>query len=500
MKLGELLKGEKFEGQNPDLIEKKVTHITARSGEVIKDSLFIAVPGCTIDGHNFLSDAVQRGASCLIVEKKSPHIDSKIPQIVISDTRRFLSRISSRWYGYPSRNLSLIAVTGTNGKTTTSYLIQHILNQKFPCGLIGTIEACWNNNHITTINTTPGPLETNEFLRRMISDGMKSCVMEVSSHALKQERVHGVEFKIALFTNLTRDHLDYHKTFDDYYASKKKLFTDFETIEKRIINVDDPFGKKLSEEVKKKNPVTYSIETESDYRAEDIDISLDGTRFTLIHRSRKYKVSSPLMCRHNIYNTLSAIAVCAEMGMEIPAIIKQIAEFEGVPGRLESFPFGNGALAFVDYAHTPDAMINILQSIHTLKKGRLITVFGCGGNRDRDKRAMMGRIAADFSDLVIVTSDNPREEKPENIISDILSGISHLKSRERIQVIENRRDAIHKTLDMAKPGDIVAILGKGHEDYQIIGKNKYKFSDQEEIREWIRLHKAPLRLKNFQSA
>jgi len=488
MRLGKLLEGENFQITHPHMLDQEINHWTERSDEVKENSWFIAVRGESSDGHNFIQDAISRGASGLIVEEFFSGKNLKIPQVIVSDSRRLLSIISSHWFDQPSKKLHLIGVTGTNGKTTTTYLIQHLLNRFTQTGLVGTIEAGWKNQHVLTRNTTPGIKELNSILNQMVSDGVTACAMEVSSHALKQNRVNEVCFKTAVFTNLTQDHLDYHKTFDDYFQSKSRLFLDFMSVSRRVINLDDPYGKKLWNLVIPDSRISYAINSEADYRAIDINMSLVGTQFILEIRKKRFNVSTKLLCLHNIYNLLASIAVVREMGYPVEEIIQSVSEFEGVCGRLERFQLPNGATVFVDYAHSPDAFHNIYASLKLLKRGKLISVFGCGGNRDRQKRPMMGRIARENSDWVIITSDNPRQEHPKEIIAEILTDIENRNALESVNIIEDRKIAIREALDRAKKDDIVLILGKGHEDYQIIGKEKRKFSDQEEIKEWVRLH------------
>ena len=490
MKLGTLLEGENFQVSDKQLLNQEILHWTDRSNEVTQNSWFIAVRGTSVDGHNFILDAVRRGASGVIAEKPFIGTGDPVACVIVPDTKKLFSVISSRWFGVPSARLHLIGVTGTNGKTTTTYLIQSLLNLFTKAGVIGTVEARWNDKRLPTINTTPGTRELNSILHQMVEDGITSCAMEVSSHALKQERVNEIQFQTAVFTNLTQDHLDYHKTFDDYFESKSKLFLDFPAVTKRIINIDDEYGQKLFTRIKKGTGVSFSVKQKADYQARNVQITLDGTRFILSARGKEYSAVTKLLCLHNVYNLLGAIAAVSEMGYSIEGILEAARKFDGVPGRLERFEHPNGALIFVDYAHTPDAFISIYSSLQPLKRGRLISVFGCGGNRDKGKRPQMGRIAGEYSDHMIVTSDNPREEDPKEIIREILTGINQVSVSSSLDVIEDRREAIRHALDIARPEDLILILGKGHEDYQIVGKEKHHFSDQEEVINWTKEYKA----------
>ncbi len=497
MKLGKLLEGENFRLSDPNLLNLEVDNWTDRSHEVRKGSWFIAVKGETVDGHEFVQDAIHRGASGIIVERQLDYAAVSVPSIVVPNTRRLVSVFSSRWFRVPSSRLHLIGVTGTNGKTTTTFIIQHLFNSFAPAGVIGTVEARWSGKHIATANTTPGPRELNSILSQMADDGVKNCAMEVSSHALKQGRVTEVNFRTAVFTNLTQDHLDYHKTFEDYFESKAKLFLEFPGVERKIINIDDEYGMRLWDRIPGKSKVSYSVKKKADYQASDIQPGLDRTRFDLEIRGKKYAITTRLLCLHNVYNLIAAIAVSVEAGYAPEKIIESVRTFEGVPGRLDRIELPNGATVFVDYAHTPDAFLNIYSSLAPLKKGKMISVFGCGGNRDRDKRPKMGRIALQFSDFIIITSDNPREENPDEIIREIVAGIDSGKLKEKSVLIPDRREAIRKACEASRNGDLVLVLGKGHEDYQIIGKQKIHFSDQEEIKEWVRLRRIAQNSKNL---
>lgn len=496
MKLADLLEGEKFRINDPALLHQEVDHWTNYSLEVQPGSWFVAARGETFDGHDYIPEALERGAQGLIVERELNGTYARVPQVLVTDARHIVSLFSSRWFGDPSQALHLIGVTGTNGKTTTTFLIQHVLNAFSPCGLIGTIEASWKEKRAPVANTTPAPRELNRLLAQMIQEGVASCAMEVSSHALKQGRVREIQFRTAVFTNLSQDHLDYHKTFDDYFGSKKKLFLEFPSVSRRIINTDDAYGKKLWDEIPRNTAVSFSTRSEADYRAARIRLGLDGTDFALAVKGKEYEVKSKLLCLHNVYNLLASIAVTHEMGFPMDKILEALASFDGVPGRLERIAHPRRAVVFVDYAHTPDAFVNIFSSLGTLKRNRLISVFGCGGNRDQTKRPQMGRLAAEFSDHIILTSDNPRNEDPAAILQDIQKGIDATKATKQpasLTVMEDRREAIHKALEMAQPEDLVLILGKGHEDYQIIGKEKRKFSDKKEIEAWVQSHKAHTR-------
>ncbi|GER92548.1 UDP-N-acetylmuramoyl-L-alanyl-D-glutamate--2,6-diaminopimelate ligase [hot springs metagenome] len=517
--------------------EKRISGITYDSRRVRCGDVFVAIKGENYDGHDFIEDAINRGAAAVIYEIKrfQPYSEglrhSNTVWIGVDDSRDALAAISNRFYEKPSSKVTVIGITGTNGKTTTSYMIKSILERwGRDVGLIGTITYLIKDRAYDAPHTTPEASEFQALIREMVDNGCSHVVTEVSSHSLSQKRVDYTEFKIAIFTNLTRDHLDFHKTMEDYFMAKKRLFTEL-LIEEgvAVINLDDLYGKRLVNDLKNqkskangKRILTYAINNQdADVLAYDIKTTFRGTSFKLKVQNSKFKVveseiyeiNSPLVGVINVYNILSAI--CAALSMDIPikTIKEGIAMTGLVKGRFEKVDMGQDFLAVVDYAHTEDALERLLLTARQLlqayrfaekteemmkvkrqeysvcpeseeneKRGRIITVFGCGGNRDRGKRSKMGEIAARLSDFVIITSDNPRNESPRAIIRDIEKGMV----RDNYIVIPDRNVAISMAVELASSGDIVLVAGKGHEDYQEIEGKKYDFSDRVALENAIR--------------
>ena len=474
MKLSRIIKNIKPDNID-NLTDFTLRGITDNSKDARLGFLFFAITGESLDGSDFIEEAIKKGAQAIVVssDKKIKNINKTL--IYVKDVRVSLSRAAAEFYGSPSTQLNCIGVTGTNGKTTITYILESIFKQvNINTGVIGTINYRFNDKVIKANNTTPSSL----FLQKILSDMKKSnvshCVLEVSSHSLEQERVGGINFKYAIFTNLSSDHLDYHKDKMSYFAAKKKLFKILNKDAHAVINIDDEYGQKLIK-VAQANIITYSIDTPSDIRAEDLNFDSEGMTFNIVASNAKFKIRASLIGRHNVYNILAAFAVgfCENIASE--DIIAGISNLEGVPGRLErikgDYPFS----VFIDYAHTENALQNVLATLGKIKQNRLILVFGCGGNRDTTKRAKMGRIAEDMADSVIITSDNPRNENPQGIIKDILSGI---KNKDKCDIILERYSAITKALSLAEEGDIVLIAGKGHEQYQILKNKKIHFDDR----------------------
>jgi len=475
----------------PENISVEIVRGIADDSRKIQEGyLFIAIKGHTQDGHNSISAAIQNGARFLIVEDAQ-----KIPKdysgffLVVANTRLALDQIASRFYGDASRRMLVFGVTGTNGKTSSTYMFEHICNFcGIPTGVIGTInhhikEKVWDTNV-----TTPGPIELQERSRQMQEHGAKALAIEVSSHALAQHRVDSIQFNSVLFTNLTQDHLDYHKDMKNYFQEKQKLFTDLLWKSSKvpvfaIINVDDQFGRQLRV-AGFSGLWTYGQKKSADYSFQNFKINFSRTEFDLSTPFGKFRAIIPLCGIHNIYNAVGVIAAAASIGIPVTYSLRALSTFPGVPGRLQHVPNAKNIHVFVDYAHSPDALENVLKAINKVRTdseqaGRIITIFGCGGDRDKAKRPMMAAIAEKYSDLVMITSDNPRSENPLDIISDILSGIKQKKHL----VEPDRKKAIRIAVDHARPGDIVLIAGKGHEDYQIIGTTKTHFSDVEVVTE-----------------
>ena len=485
---GDVLDGVTVRGS----LDREITGLTDDSRRVSPGWLFVAVKGTQSDGHRFLAQAVAAGAGAIVVETGRVSGETLasigIPVIQVGDSRRALGLLASRFYGDPSRRLKMIGVTGTNGKTTATYLCKAILEAAgVRAGLIGTVAYLFGEERVAATHTTPGPLELQGLLRRMADAGMQAVVMEVSSHALALDRTAGCQFGTAVFTNLTQDHLDFHADMEDYFRAKLRLFTALDSEAHAIVNGDDPHGGRVVEATQAR-VWTYAIDRPADLRAEDVQISLNGVRFTARGPGGSVALRSPLVGRHNVYNILAAVGVGLVQGVPLETSAAGVATLKTVPGRFEQVDAGQLFTVVVDYAHTEDALYRLLTTAQTVRTGRIITVFGCGGDRDRGKRPKMGRVAARYSDVVVVTSDNPRTEDPDAIIREILPGVE-AGLREagygRYQVQADRREAIAEAMRLARPGDLVLIAGKGHEDYQIIGREKHPFDDRVVAREAI---------------
>ncbi|EFM12815.1 UDP-N-acetylmuramyl-tripeptide synthetase [Paenibacillus curdlanolyticus YK9] len=470
----------------------QITGLNNDSRSVQPGTLFFCLPGYKVDGHDFAAAAASNGAAALVVERK---LDVAIPQLIVKDSRLAMAIISDRYYDHPSQKLRLIGVTGTNGKTTTTYLIERILSDAGQsAGVIGTIETRYAGNTLPMSGTTPGALELQQYLAAMAEAGVDSCAMEVSSHALDQGRTWGCRFRIGVFTNLTQDHLDYHGTMEKYAAAKSLLFsrlgnTYSEAEAERsyaVLNADDSasdlFANAAAVEI-----LTYGIDREADVRASDIRITSRGTTFRLETFRGGADISIRMVGKFNVYNALAATSVALLEGISIEAIKQSLEALPGVPGRVESVDAGQPYAVIVDYAHTPDGLENVLRTVKEFVEGRIICVFGCGGDRDRTKRPIMGRIAAKYADICVITSDNPRSENPHAILLDVEEGLKAdgIPSN-RYLLIEDRRHAIEKAVEMASPGDVVLIAGKGHETYQIIGPKTFDFDDRLVAEEAIR--------------
>jgi UDP-N-acetylmuramoyl-L-alanyl-D-glutamate--2,6-diaminopimelate ligase len=465
----------------------RVQHLTADSREVVPGSLFVALRGLQTDGHRFLDTALDHGATALVVEALTPRLLQRIQAegrtvVQVQHTPKALGMMASAFYDYPSRSLRLIGVTGTNGKTTTTYIVEAILRAAGKSvGVIGTVNYRYAGKQLLAPQTTPGAPQVQALLRDMVEADVSDVVMEVSSHALDQERVRGCEFVVSVFTNLSRDHYDYHGTEEAYFASKMRLFRELPA-QWHVLNLDDPFGRRLVHTTRARL-LTYGLTSEATLKPYDVDHGLGGIRFTLPTTKGRLAVRSSLVGRHNVYNLLAGIAVALALDVEAGAILEGIARLQDVPGRLEHIDCGQDFHVFVDYAHTPDALEQILRALRAETTGRLITVFGCGGDRDPGKRPLMGRVATALSDDTIITSDNPRTEDAQGIIDDIVAGVE--TTRAYMTVVE-RRQAIAEAIRMAQPHDTVLIAGKGHEDYQILGTQRVPFDDREIAREALR--------------
>jgi UDP-N-acetylmuramoyl-L-alanyl-D-glutamate--2,6-diaminopimelate ligase len=471
-------------------MSRPVHGITDDSRAVTAGSLFVAVKGERVDGHNFIEQAIKAGAGTVIAQ--GPVVAGPLPSVLVADSRKALGLLGSRFYGDPSANLKMIGVTGTNGKTTTTYICKSLLEGiGRRVGLIGTVGYQIGQETFPASHTTPGALDLQQLLAKMVETGLNAAVMEVSSHALALDRTSGCEYDVAVFTNLTQDHLDFHHTMDEYFEAKLRLFTGLaggRKIGKRaIVNVDDPRGAAIQAAC----PVpvwSYAIQNQADLKAERVRLSLAGTTFTAATPAGSFTVESRLVGEHNVYNLLGAIGVALHDGATVDQICQAAAHITNVPGRFERVSSGQDFTVVVDYAHTEDALVRLLTAAQALKTDRIITVFGCGGDRDRGKRPKMGRAAVEYSDVVVLTSDNPRTEDPMAILRDVEVGVRDaLARRSHVQyhLVPDRREAIGAAIREARRGDMVLIAGKGHEDYQIIGTKKFHFDDREVAREAI---------------
>lgn len=476
----------------------EISGVTCDSRAVKAGALFFALRGVTSDGHRYISAALESGASAVVLEDAS-FAPAGHPWVQVPEGRQAMAQMAAEFYGQPTAALPLIGITGTNGKTTTTYLIEAIMNAAgMPAAVLGTISYRFGSMAIEASHTTPESTELQAAFRKLADAGAKGFVMEVSSHALEQRRVDGCCFDVGVFSNLTRDHLDYHKTMESYLAAKKRLFAELlrpdavKPVRRAVINMDDACGAELAAAAV--CPViSYAASHAADVYAKDCTLTVDGISGTLVTPKGQTVFVSRLLGRFNLYNILAAAAAAVALDIPLDAIKKGIEGHARVPGRMERVENDKDIAVLVDYAHTGDALENVLSTVREVAAGRIITVFGCGGDRDPGKRPIMGRIAAEMSDLAIVTSDNPRTEQPLVIMEQIHEGIKllglQMYNPEELQsgfgqkgyaMVENRRDAIRLAVQAARPGDVVMLAGKGHEDYQIIGTVKHHFDDREE--------------------
>lgn len=455
----------------------KYTGMEYDSRKIEAGNIFVALEGAVVDGHKFIKNAVENGAKAILVSKEVP-LEFPVEYILVKDLRKNLGKIASEFYNYPQKKLKIIGITGTNGKTTSTYLLESILGEE-KVARIGTVEYKIGDEVIEAQNTTPESLDIIKICKKAVDKGLEYLVMEVSSHALALGRVSMLEFDVASFTNLTLDHLDYHESMQNYFEAKRKLFTMLKVKENSVINIDDPYGEKLYKEF---GGYSYSLKNESaNLKGKILEFHSDGQLVELELLDKKYIVKLAILGRYNLYNVLGVIGMALLLGKEADEVVSGLKELKGAPGRFELINCGQDYIIVVDYAHTGDALENILQSINELRKGRVITVFGCGGDRDPSKRPIMGEIAQRLSDIAILTSDNPRTEDPHKIIEDVLKGMDG----NNYLVEENRELAIVKAIEIAKTNDIILIAGKGHEAYQILGRKKIHFDDREIARREI---------------
>ena len=478
MKLGDLLKDVSIEECHADL-EMEISGVSYDSRKTSCGDLFVAMTGYAVDGHDFIPMAAEKGAVCVLCER-APEMD--IPWVRVASARRELAVLSANWFSHPADEMTMIGVTGTNGKTTTTYLLKNILEAALDAkvGLIGTNQNMIGQCVIETERTTPESFELQKLFREMKEEGCTHVVMEVSSHALYLNRVYGIPFAVGIFTNLTQDHLDFHKTMEQYCDAKALLFRMCKT---GVVNADDAWYERLTKDASCQL-LTYAEHAQADLKAENVNLSAAGISFDAVTKTEKTSISVGIPGGFMVYNTLDVLGAASALGIPMEESAKILRESAHVKGRVEVVPTGTDYTMLIDYAHTPDAVENVLKSVRSFAKGRVIALFGCGGDRDKTKRPLMGAIAAEFSDLVIVTSDNPRTEEPGGIIQDILAGM--YQSQTPHIVVENRIEAIHCAMDHAQKGDVIVLMGKGHETYQIIGTEKHHLDEREIIAEHLK--------------
>ena len=468
MRLQELVGG--------DAPEVEISSLAYSSERVTPGSLFFCVRGLRSDGHDYAGEAVRRGAAALVCERA---LGLGVPEVLRPDVRAAMAEVAGRFYGDPTHELEVVGITGTNGKTTTAYLVRAILEAAGrPTGLLGTVASVVGGREQPVVRTTPEAIDLQELFRRMLDSGDRACAMEVSSHALALRRTDGVRFACRAFTNLTQDHLDFHGTMEEYFLAKRRLFT--APGGPAVIGVDDGYGRRLAAEVADR--VTFGIDADADFSAGDIRFDAAGASFRCHAPDASFDAQIRLPGLFNVQNSLAAIAIARSLGVDVETIVGALARAERVPGRFEPVDEGQDFAVLVDYAHTPDSLENVLRAARRLTEGRLHVVFGAGGDRDRSKRPLMGEVASRLADRVIVTSDNPRSEDPEAIVAEVLAGAGADAERE-----PDRRRAIARAVERAAPGDVVVIAGKGHEQGQEFeGGRKEPFDDLSVAREALR--------------
>lgn len=456
-----------------------VSGLSYRSDLTRQGDVFFCVPGFRRDGHDFAADAVSRGAVAVVCEHA---VEVPVPTLLVPDSRAALAHVAARFHGHPSRDLDIVGITGTNGKTTTTYLLDSVLRRAGRrTGVIGTVETRIGDERLPSARTTPESADLQELFARMVAGGVDAVSMEVSSHAIDLHRVDGVRFAVAAFTNLTQDHLDYHHTLEEYWSVKRRLFTDLDVGE-RVIDIDNPYGEQLARSLPGARTVGRSAS--ADVRAENELPAADSTVFDLVTERGTVAVELPLPGAYNVSNALVAAGCALALGVDLETVAAGLSEAPQVPGRLERVDEGQDFTVLVDYAHTPDSLAKAIAAVRAVTPGRVITVFGCGGDRDPEKRPLMGAAAGAGSDVVVVTSDNPRSEDPVGIILQIEDGLHEADAEHTAEV--DRRSAIAHAIGIARSGDAVLIAGKGHEDYQIFSDHTIHFDDREVAREELR--------------
>lgn len=482
-RLGELLNPLRIKASKVSL-DSPISGLNIKAQEIQKNELFVAIQGSSFDSHTLVPEALERNAAAAVVQSQDA-FESNPRTILVDCTRGQLAEAASAWFGHPTDQFSLIGITGTNGKTTSAYLMRQLWTQLGKInGMVGTVETCIGQECFSSQLTTPGPLELQSTFARMVQQRVDSAAMEVSSIALDQKRTGGCHFAAGLFTNFTQDHLDYHHTLENYFQSKLKLFTDY-GLPLAVVNWDDPWAKRVLVEGRAKRTLTFSlVDRTCDFFAAKIVCSVRGTESEIKTPQGDFKFYSPLIGQHNLQNILGVLAVFYGLGEKCETVLQGLSKATGAPGRLERVMTGKGYPSiFVDYAHTEDALKNVLQSLRLFKpnSSRIISVFGCGGDRDRLKRPKMGGVVSSLSDITVVTSDNPRTEEPQKIIDDIKEG---LLPQAKVYFEVNRKKAIQWALKEAHPDDLVLIAGKGHETYQIVGTTQFPFDDRQVVRDY----------------
>ena len=479
--------------------DRAVESIAYDSRRVQRNGLFVALRGEKSDGHDFIGQAIEKGATVIVAERADK--TSRATCVVVENTRAAMADLSAKFFNFPARKLKLAGVTGTNGKTTTTFLIKHICEKAgLRCGLLGTVRYEIGERVLPAARTTPESLDLQELLAQIRDAGCRAAAMEVSSHALAQERTRGLDWEVAVFTNLTQDHLDYHGTMENYFAAKAKLFEQLGQQEKKkkpiaVINVDDRYGQKLIEKIDrfatgrirgggKVSVVTFGTGLKADFRVSNYRMEFGGTSYQLDARGKSYLVRVPLIGRFNVVNSVAALAAANALGIGLREAVLSLGKSPQVPGRLEMVPAKRQFQVFVDYAHTPDALLNVIKTLRELEPRRLIVVFGCGGNRDREKRPLMGQVVDQNADCAIITSDNPRKEDPDKIIADVEKGFRG----NHFEKITDRSVAIARAIEIAQARDIVLIAGKGHENYQEFADHTVPFEDIQVARRAIESH------------
>ena len=461
--------------------DRAVESIAYDSRRVQRDGLFVALRGEKSDGHDFIGQAIEKGATVIVAERAEnpPATGHRATRVLVENSRSAMADLSAKFFNYPARKLKLAGITGTNGKTTTTFLIKHICEKAgVRTGLLGTVRYEIGERVLPAVRTTPESLDLQELLAQIRDAGCKAAAMEVSSIAIEEKRTRDLEFDVAVFTNLTQDHLDYHGTMEDYFEAKAKLFDSLPRQEKKkkavaVVNIDDRYGQKLAARIKNVSVVTFGSGLKADFRASNYRMEFGGTSYQLDVRGKSYLVRVPLIGRFNVANSVAALAAANALGVGLREAVLSLSKSPQVPGRLEMVPAKRQFQVFVDYAHSPDALLNVIKTLRELGPQRLIVVFGCGGDRDREKRPLMGEVVDQKADFAIITSDNPRKEDPDKIIADIEKGFRGT----HFEKITDRAAAIARAIELAQPRDIVLIAGKGHENYQEFADHTIPFED-----------------------